>query len=79
MLGWPEKPPQLARQESVNIPPEPHKSDYVSPKMKPNNPIKSYIDYDKRKFFTLVWRMGDDNPDYNPRDEEIAEKFHSNK
>jgi len=42
VLGWSEKPP---RGGTVNIPPEPKKSDYVSDTIKPFNPIKSYKDH----------------------------------
>ena len=45
MLGWPEKPPQG---KLVDVP-EPKKSDYVSDKIKSDNPVKSYNEYEKKK------------------------------
>ncbi|KAL3856074.1 hypothetical protein ACJMK2_015270 [Sinanodonta woodiana] len=47
ILGWPEQPPH---RKLVNTP-EPKKSDYVTDKIALSNPIKSYNDYEKSKFF----------------------------
>ncbi|KAL3836102.1 hypothetical protein ACJMK2_021555 [Sinanodonta woodiana] len=48
ILGWPERP----LLENRRIPtPVPKKSDYVTDKIAPSNPIKSYIEYEKSKFF----------------------------
>jgi hypothetical protein len=51
VLGWPENPP---RGETVDLPPELKKSDYISNKIKPDNPIKSYSEYTRLGFFAGV-------------------------
>jgi len=42
VLGWPENPP---RGKLVDVP-EPKKSDYVSYKIRSDNPVKSYTDHE---------------------------------
>ena len=47
MLGWPEDPPLKLEELS----PEPVKSDYITDKIGPDNPIKSYEDYSWEIYF----------------------------